>query len=294
MTAVYLLNRVYGALLVLALLCLTSHSALAHSVGGQAHYIANEGVMVQSGDRKILFDPIFDNGFGTFPMVEADVREKLMNGEAPFDGVDAVFVSHAHGDHFAANDMVQYMLSNPNVRLIAPPQALEQMRGVDDWDQRLTDRVMAQPIALNTSMDHIFDLGVANDAFTVGVTRLRVPHIGGDMHEAVENIIYRVTLAPDATVMHLGDADADTAMFENQSALFQSVRTDMAFVPFWFIASPGDELTRDLLNAAHTVGIHVAIDVPEDLAVSGADYFSIPGESRDLQNPNSRKDTPHE
>lgn len=278
----------------LALLCLGHGSARAHPVGGTAQYIANEAVMVESGDKKILFDPIFDNGFGTFPLVKADVRKQLMAGEAPFDGVDAVFVSHAHADHFAAGDMVDYMLANPEVKLVAPPQALVQMRDVGQWDEGLSGRIMAQPLTLNGAMDHIFDLDAGDDAFTIGVTRLRVPHIGGEMHEAVENMIYRVTLGPGATVMHLGDADADLGLLENQSEIFNAVRTDMAFVPFWFIASPGDAQTRDLLNAAHTVGIHVAIKVPEDLSASGADYFSIPGESRDLQNPSSRKDLPHE
>lgn len=277
-----------------ALLATVGASAHAHDVDASAQYIANEGVMVESGDVKILFDPIFDNGFGTFPLVSEDVRETLMSGAAPFDGVDAVFVSHAHADHFAAADMIDYLSSNPAVRLIAPPQALEQMREDDGWDDALLSRIIAQPLDLNASMDHIFDFGDADSGHPVGVTRLRVPHIGGAMHEAVENMIYRVTLGPGATVMHLGDADADQTVFAAQSAIFGAVRTDMAFVPFWFVTAPGDDETRAWLNAAHTVGIHVPIDVPDDLATSGADYFSIPGERRDLQNSDTHKDESHE
>lgn len=283
-----------SALVTAALLVALSPTAQAHDFDASAQYIANEGVMVESADVKILFDPIFDNGFGTFPLVSEDVRETLMSGAAPFDGIDAVFVSHAHADHFAAADMIEYLSSNPAARLIAPPQALQQMREAEGWDDALLSRIIAQPLDLNASMDHIFDLGDANSRHPVGVTRLRVPHIGGAMHEAVENLIYRVTLGPGATVMHLGDADADQNVFEAQSAIFGAVRTDVAFVPFWFVTAPGDDETREWVNAAHTVGIHVPIDVPDNLATSGADYFSIPGESRDLKNPNARKDESHE
>lgn len=253
----------------------------AHPVG-EARYIANEGVMVQSGDLKILFDPIYSYGFGTYPEVPAETRAAMMAGNAPFDDVDAVFISHAHDDHFDAAGMIDYMLAHDDIRLIAPPQALDKMRETEKWDATLLSRIMAEDLPLNDSAQHVLDLGEGHEPATLSVTRLRVPHTGGERHLAVENMIYRVTLAPDATVMHLGDADADTDVFEAQSDLFGAVETDTAFAPYWFAYAPGDAKTRRWLNAEHVIAIHVPIEVPDKLRDSGSDYFSIPGETRPI------------
>ena len=80
--------------------------------------------MITHEDTKILFDPLYNNGFGTYQMVPDDVRESMFAGTFPFDGVDAVFVSHFHGDHFAADDMLRLMRANAGIRLYAPAQAV--------------------------------------------------------------------------------------------------------------------------------------------------------------------------
>lgn len=278
------LKLIFSAALVLGLF--SSPVAFAHPVGGTAQYIANEAVMVETGELKILFDPIFDNGFGAFQLVEPESKARLMQGQAPFDGVDAVFVSHAHGDHFSAGEMIDFLSLQPSVQLFAPLQALEQMQEHESWDPALLPRIFAKDIELNTSEDHILELG----GTPVAMTRLRVPHIGGAMHEKVENIIYRVVLGQQATVMHLGDADVALIGDEEQSKVFGAVRSQMAFVPLWFVGKATDEQTRIYLNTDHMVGIHVPIEVPEDLAGSGADYFSIPGETRDLIQKDVQKD----
>ena len=73
----------------------------SHHANSSAEFIAHAAVMVESGPTKILFDPIFDKDYGSFQLVAQETQQLMMSGQAPFDGVDAVFVSHAHGDHFA-------------------------------------------------------------------------------------------------------------------------------------------------------------------------------------------------
>lgn len=255
--------------------CKGSHH---HHSGGTAEFLAHSAVMVESGSVKILFDPIFDKDYGSFQLVAQETQALMMSGQAPFDGVDAVFVSHAHGDHFAANLMIEYLLANPEVKLFVPQQALSKLEEDTRWDAVLAARTHSDLIALNASLEDVFDL----DGESVAVTRLRLPHAGGARQAKVENIVYRVSLSPDATVMHLGDADPDENGLKAQAPLFSKKISDMAFVPVWFVGAASELSVNSLLNAEHVIGVHVPKNIPESLVTSGTDYFSVPGERREI------------
>ena len=255
--------------------CAEPHYGHPH---GSAEFIAHAAVMVESGPTKILFDPIFDKDYGSFQLVAPETQSLMMAGEPPFDGVDAVFVSHAHGDHFAAGLVIEYLTANPAVQLIAPMQALAQMQKHETWDEALRARIDAQEVELNASLEQSFNF----DGTPVAVTRLRLPHAGGERQAKIENIVFRVSLSRDATVMHMGDTDPAEEGLTAQSHVFNKTETQMAFVPFWFVGTENDAAVHELLNAEHLVGVHVPKTVPEALAESGADYFSVPGETREI------------
>ena len=85
----------------------------------QAFYMANEAVMVTDGDTKVLFDPLYPESYGQYLLVPEAMREALFAGDEPFDGVDAIFVSHFHGDHFSADDMLRLLIAQPDIMLYA-------------------------------------------------------------------------------------------------------------------------------------------------------------------------------
>ena len=102
----------------LAFLILIMEGVQAHE--STAHYLANEGLMVEHGDTKILFDPLFRNDYGQYMLLPEELEEALFAGTAPFDSIDAVFVSHHHGDHFSPADMVRLLRDQSGIRLYAP------------------------------------------------------------------------------------------------------------------------------------------------------------------------------
>ena len=249
-------------------------SAAAHPERpeAEARYLANEGVMVAQGATKILFDPIYDNGFGNYPLVPPAMREALFASEPPFDGIDAIFVSHAHGDHFAAADTNAYLAANLGVRLIAPQQAIDFMREAEGWDEAFLERTTSFSISLSDQAEGI----------TVGeleIDAMRVAHAGN--WPEVHNMVYRVSLQAGATVLHLGDADGSRDNFAVHRRTLDAERTDVAFVPYWWL-DRGPATAKALMNADTVIGIHVPIRVPRDLERSGADYFSRPGETRTI------------
>jgi len=250
---------------VLIFSTLTS-AAFAHDP--EATYIANEGVLVTNGETKIMFDPLFSEGFGNYLTVPDDMRAKMMAGEAPFDGIDAVFISHAHGDHFAAQEIVDYMTAQTEVRLFAPEQAVTRVIEIIGADSDMLDRV--ESFALEPG-----DTAITRTVGDVRAEAVRIPHSGN--RPTIENTVFRVTLGDDITVMHMGDANTDIETYRPHQAHWQAVETDMGFPPYWLLASP-DILT--FVNIREAVGTHVPIKVPDKLQSSGFDYFGEPGETR--------------
>lgn len=70
---------------------------------------------------------LFDNDFGTYELVPKDIEKTLFAGAPPFSGLDAVFVSHHHGDHSSPQRMLQLLEAHPNLQFFGPAQAIESM-----------------------------------------------------------------------------------------------------------------------------------------------------------------------
>ena len=236
--------------------------------------------MVTNGDVKVLFDPLFDNGFGTYQMVPDDVRAAIFAGEAPFDGVDAVFVSHHHGDHFSAADMLRLLRAQPSVHLYAPAQATTAIRAIATADDTVTLERM-------TGLDlERGDPPVSIAAGGMTVDAAFVPHSGWPTRLTdVQNIAFRVSFADDSTVLHLGDADARAVHFEADADHWESRTVDLALPPYWFFESDGGvEILENRIDVRHAIGIHVPVELADpgrrSEALLGVDLFTRPGEVR--------------
>ena len=249
----------------------------------EAQYIANEGVLVSHGETKVMFDPLPLSGFGVYPQPSETQIMQMMKGEGVYAGVDAVFISHAHRDHFSAIAMIAFLEANPDVRLVAPKQALDMMQADANWDENLQSRMTILDMEAG---DEAQDIKVGN----VTATAVRIPHAGwpAPARAKVQNMVYRVTLNDEkggdgATVMHMGDADPRRQHFIPHKDHWAERRTDTAFSPYWFLTSmQGRNILQDDMNVAKSIGVHVPLDVPADLKESGQDYFSTPGETREI------------
>lgn len=252
-----------------------------------ARYIANEGVLVVDGDTKILFDPLFHDSYGQYRLPSAADRAAMMAGAPPFDGVDLVFVSHAHGDHFDAADLNAYLAANRGAILVAPAQAVAQLRSAAGWDDALAARIRNIRLALGDPPAELSLNGV-------DISATRIPHAGWPNRAEVENLVYRVSLSAAATVMHLGDADANDGHYAPYAAHWAQRETHMGFPPYWFFGSTeGLAILKDRLRMKRAVGVHVPARVPSGLAAAreqtGVDFFAEPGEIRTIEIPDHRR-----
>lgn len=257
---------------IISALCAGPMSAYAHDA--KATYLANEGIMVEDGEYKILFDPFFHNDYSNYQLVPEDILSAIMSNTKPYHNIDAIFVSHSHGDHFAAEDMLSYLQKYPTVKLIAPDQAIEKMRPIAGFE---TIQKQLNSITLEYGEPPI-SLLIDN----IEIDAVRIPHAGWPGRADVSNIVFRVTL-PDgdsrSTYIHMGDADPDDVHFRPLVPFWEQKKTSVAFPPYWFFLTlQGNYILDDRINAYKNIGVHVPVKIPKELKQNSKEYFSIPGE----------------
>ena len=104
-------------------------------------YVANEGFLLQAGEKAVLIDALFGGkqlGFCEVPT--ADTVAKLAAAEAPFDQVDLVLVTHQHVDHSDPALAIRFLSSNPEAMLGGPRQVVDRL-GVEPGHAAVSSRI---------------------------------------------------------------------------------------------------------------------------------------------------------
>jgi len=247
---------------------------------GEATYLGNEGVMVSNGDVKILFDAFYANGYGQYALVPDPIVEDMLSGSPPFDGVDAIFVSHVHGDHFTASSAIAYLRAQPNVRLYGPTQVIDAFRSAGVTEP---DPIYQRLIAIDLAPE---DPARTLENSSLGIEVIAIPHAGNRPN--IQNFVWRVTLDGQTTVIHLGDADPNPAHFSRHRTHFEQRSHHAAFPPYWFLSEESGRLIMsEIIRAEQTIGIHVPAEAigqgPVWRQRLGGDLFTDPGEKRTIR-----------
>jgi L-ascorbate metabolism protein UlaG (beta-lactamase superfamily) len=267
----------------LILCCLCSAATADESQPSRAHYLANAGTVIEHGESRIAFDPLFRNDFGTYDLVPADIEAAFMAGAPPWDGIDAVFISHHHEDHFDPELILKLLNTQSGIELYAPAQATDALRAiVADTNDPVLDRIHGLVIEYGAPSIDI-EMG------TIFIEAIGIPHAGWPTrHKAVENIVFRVTLDDEATVMHFGDADPNDDHFAKNPDHWKKRHTHFAMPPFWFyVSDEGRQILEERINATHTIGVHVPTKMPYDPEsrpdeLQGVDLFRRQGGTRNI------------
>ena len=274
-------NSTMRIVFLLFLSGVSSWAVAGEDTAARVHYIANMGAMVERGDTKVLFDPLFRNNFDLYDPVPAEIEAALLAGSEPWDSVDAVFISHYHEDHFDPATILELLRKQSTIELFAPEQAAAAIRElVANVEDSVLERVHGLTLANGeTSAD--VELGA------LLIEAIRIPHGGWpNRHSHVENLVFRVTIDSHTTVMHLGDAEAADDLYTAQPEHWQERHTHFAMPPYWFFLSDeGRQILEDRIAADTSVGMHVPAEIPdarEDRAenLQDVDLFTKPGETR--------------
>jgi len=230
-------------------------------------YIANEGVLVASGDSKILIDAFFDKPNAEYRAPSPEVFDKIMKGEAPYDGVDLVLVTHNHPDHFEASLAARYLATFPESVFVGPADAVAELRRV------ATDWVSFEPRVI--SLDLKVGETAKRELKRVSLTAARTLHSGDQ--ESPMNLMYRFELN-GWRVFHEGDSTGKAGMCRDSE--LGGAPIDLALVHFWFPLDPDcARFLQEVLKPDHIALTHLPIrlegDAPGKIDQVRKDYKDI-------------------
>ena len=210
-------------------------------------YVANSGVLVAAGDRKILIDALFDRPNPAYRAPSPETIDRMVNGIAPFDGVTAALVTHNHPDHFDPRVALRFLERRRDAVLVAPGDAVAAMRSAAaDWPQ-----VAPRVVAIEGPVG---ERGM-RDVRGVSVTTFRTRHGSSD---APPNVMYLVDVN-GWRLFHEGDSPGDVADYRRFGLGTEPV--DLALVHQWFAFEPAcAAFLQQVLRPDHIALTHLPID----------------------------------
>jgi ankyrin repeat protein/L-ascorbate metabolism protein UlaG (beta-lactamase superfamily) len=213
--------------------------------------IANSGVMLAAGETKVLIDALFDSAPSDYRSPDPAVLDAMTKGRPPFDGIDLALVTHNHPDHFAAPLAARFLEANPGATLLAPEDAVAEMRREAAWP-KIATRVASLDLALGEQAQR--------EIAGVSLAACRTLH-SGQKKEPL-NLMYRFCL-DGWNVFHEGDADA--TLDEYRGFGLAEAKIDLALVHFWFPLHPDmAKLLQEVIEPAHIGLTHLPIRLESD------------------------------
>jgi L-ascorbate metabolism protein UlaG (beta-lactamase superfamily) len=209
-------------------------------------YLANEGFMIAGGGKKVLIDALFREGVGGYAVISPATRALLEQVRSPFDGVDAVFATHYHADHFDAEAVLAHLKNNPQALFFSTNQAADKLRATGQFDA-----VKTRVVATLPKEGERF----RNEHRGLRVQLLNIHH---GRSRPIENLGFIVEIA-GKRILHIDDSVAEAAVFQKYEVVKDNI--DVAFLPFWYFSNDDfKQAVREHIRPRRIVVMHIELD----------------------------------
>ncbi len=218
-------------------------------------YLSNCGFLYGHETKKILIDP-FGTEFGNFFYLPSEgTKNKIIEGTAPFDGVDLLLITHIHRDHFNPFLTERFLLNNPDTKAVCPPQAYTQMKDSCLKFAQIKEQILSPQMAINESKKiKVNDITVTVIKMQHGTDRSLegVEYSDYTDYEKTENFGYLIDFGKK-NIFHQGDA----CLKINKKALSKvNSAVDIAHLGFFDWDTASFNIVRNELNANWVIFMH--------------------------------------
>ena len=237
------INRILISLILLA--CIPTEIIAQNTC--KTTYIANEGFIIEVGNKKIIIDGLFDKISGNWCDSPTDeMLDLIKKAKPPFDDIDIIAITHYHRDHFNQAVVSDYMLTNKKAKIICPNQVQNALSKNENYDQ-FSDRVISiTPQILQDSNVRILDMEIRILRLEHSHFMESDPKTGGkrNRHRNVENLGYLFSV-DGFKIYHCGDTNP-LNKDEYRTYALNKENIDLAFLERMFIAK--GKISMDILN----------------------------------------------
>ena len=208
--------------------------------------LANEGVILESGQTRIMIDGMVVETYSVYGGLPAAAVPDFKAASGPFGDIDLALVSHRHHDHNQPRFACTFMQASQETRLESSAQVLGLMR--EKCREFVTTSPRVREIDPQRDAHHVITQDDAR------VTVFPLSH-GTRKYARIQNYGHLVEIG-GMSVLHIGDAAMNPADFER--AGLAGRKLDVALIPFWFFQpGPGAEVIEAFLDAPLKIAVHI-------------------------------------
>jgi L-ascorbate metabolism protein UlaG (beta-lactamase superfamily) len=209
-------------------------------------YIANEGVLIASGDKQILIDGLHREYKPAYLFPPPEMQAVLENARPPYDKIDLLLVSHVHLDHFHPESIGQYLKSNARSIFASSGQAVGEI--AKNFADHEKVRSQIKPVT------HEWKRSTEMNQDGVRIKFLGLRH-SGERFKDIQNLGHLIEIG-GKKLLHIGDADMTAENFSTFDLAKEKI--DVAFIPYWFLISEdGRKLVREQFNPKQVIAVHI-------------------------------------
>ena len=237
-------------------------------------YIANDGIMIEFEDKKVVIDGIINSTFlGGWVAPSDAALADVINGVPPFDDIDVIMITHNHGDHYSTSAVQTYLSNHLNTKLIVP-DTMEPI--FNAYADRMPDFVLDKFERVSLTVN-----GISIDVLEIE----HFDQFGNDFHDD-ESYAYLITMN-GKKFLHAGDIDYIDSQLDVFNLLADNV--DVVFIPTFgdLVSAANRDALIDNVDPENIVCLHF---LTSGMATTlnqisniypGADTFTIPFETRE-------------
>ena len=214
----------------------------------QITYIANEGILIEYGGKRVLIDALHKSDLKLYQFTKIAFRQNMLGKVVPFDKIDLYMVTHVHGDHFNPEMTIDFLEKHEEVIMVAPNQVIDTMKNAD--------YLAGQIYRLNGT-----DKGLVYEMDGIKISALPLIHSYPPKNAWIENMAYLLDF-DGLTVLHVGDAEF---LPENLNRIQKAIGkgVDYVLLPDWYFEDKETiAQVQQKIKAKKYMAMHVMVTAP--------------------------------